>query len=232
MGIETDTSHYLGEFRPLLLDMHMYMLQMRTLAETLPESETAQGIYDIGRHGLRMLDSALYALDVQNLELPLTTVSATAVLYDVCQELRALAQTYGADVSLEVTGRPAAVYSNAEAIRGAVHGLAANMITAMTTETADRRIVLNVQQTRKGGQRIGVFAPALSLPNASVRASTALRSCGRSVLPDVFSHSGTGLVVSQQLTRAIGTHVQAFRHRGIQGAGFYVSVSPQLSLLG
>lgn len=231
MGNQTDTSNYLGELRPLLLDMHMHVLQMRTLAESLPEGETAQHIYEIGRHGLRMLDSALYALDAQNMELPLTTISAAAVLHDVCQELRSIAQTYGAEVSLEVTGRPAAVYSNAEAIHGAIHGLAANMITSITTETTDRRVVLNVQQTRKGTQRIGVFAPSLTLQQSSVRTSKDLRNRGRSVLPGVFSHSGTGLVISQQLAEALGTQVQAFRHRGVHGAGFYVPVSPQMSLL-
>lgn len=233
LGTQTDTiTNDFAKYRPLLLDMQLYILQMRTLAEGLPESEESTSIYQIGRHGLRMLDAALYALDANQTELPLSTMSTTAVAHDVCQELQGLAQRYGAEVVLDVSGHPAAAYSNPQAVHGAMHALAASMIMSLSSDIPDRRVIVSVHQTRQDKQRLGVFVPSLGISQAALSHASDLSTRSRSAAPSLFAHSSTGVVVSQQLTEAIGSRLRAFRRQGVAGAGFYVPVSPQLSFLG
>jgi hypothetical protein len=222
----------LKSISPLLLDLQSHFLQIRALSETSASNpENLNEIQLVSRHALSILDYAMFALDMAQTELPLTTISAAAIARDVTENLRLLAEAYEVDLDLDVTSRLEPVLTNESAAKGALYGLASSLIVSPNSAKKRTRIVIAAQETKPNSQRLGVYSPNLLINPTKIKLSRLLAGKARSAAPTEVHNSGLGLVVSDQLTQALSSKLSRFNHRGNKGIGFYLPMSPQLSML-
>lgn len=224
---------YLNSISPLLFDLQNHFLQIRALAEAKePDPQSIDEIRLLSRHALLILDYAMFAIDAAQTELPLTTISAAAMAKDVAEDLKRLAGAYDVDIDLDVTKQLEPVLTNEAAAKGALYGLASSLIVIPRSSDKKIRIVIAAQETKPNTQRLGVYSPDLKVTPSAVKLSRLLAGKNaRSVAPAEVHHSGLGLMVSDQLSQALGSQLLKFTHRGNKGIGFYVPMSAQLSIL-
>lgn len=234
MGRSKGGSVDIQRYSPLLFELQSHLIRIKTLADTSTKSSIRRsqmvGIERISKHALAVLDYALFAIESRQTALPLSAVSAVAAAEDVMQELWQLARSYDVKLELEATKRLGPVYANEAALRGALHGLTHSAITAQTTQ-AKRKIIISVQGTQPGQQRLGVLAPGLHFSSASVTRARELATKARVSAPNELYGGGLGLLVSDELTRALDSKLTDIRRHGQRGVGFYISTSNQLSLV-
>jgi len=220
---------------PLIYDLQTYFLQVQALSNI---DQAAKSDLDdlniVSRHALRMIDYALVSVDANQLQLPLTNVSASAIANDVTASLLKLAKAYEVDLRVETTKTMEPIYTNEAAAKGILYGLAASLITRAQESSVGKKrpiVVIAAQETTPKTQRLGVYSPHLPIGSGAIKTSTKLERRSRSVSPADFHHSGLGLVVSQQLSNQLGQKLQRFEHRGNRGIGFYAPMSMQLKLV-
>ena len=229
---ESQSVSGLKQISPLLFDVQTRFLQVRALAEASKgDRASLREIELLSKHALATLDYALFAVDHLQAELPLTSVSAAAAAQDVAHELWQLSKTYNVELELDVTKRLEPVYANESALKGALFGLVSSVIIGQQQQGKKRRFVIAAQQTAPKTQRLGVYAKDELISAATLRQVRTLAGRARSAAPAELNNSGLGLVVSDQLTQALGSELQRFTHRSQKGIGFYVPMSAQLSLL-
>ena len=222
----------LQQISPLLHDLQTRFLQVRAIAETSAgDKKSLREIQLLSKHALATLDYALFALDATQTELALTTVSAAAAAQDVAHDLWQLSKTYDVELELDVTKRLEPVFANEAALKGALFGLASSLIIAKKMGGGRSRFVIAAQQTAPKTQRLGVYSPNGMIGPRTVHQVRQLSGRARAVAPSEIHNSGLGLVISDQLTQALGSELQRFVHRGQKGIGFYVPMSAQLSLI-
>lgn len=225
-------SNELIRIAPLLLDLQIYFLQIRALAE--PKNVEEQSLKEIrllSKHALAILDYALFAVDGMQTELAFTTLSAAALAQDVAENLRQLALAYNVDLDLDVTKTLEPVFTNELAAKGVLYGLASSLITASRSSKKRLRLVIAAQETSPSTQRLGIYSPDLIISLRLIKQARMLTGQARSMAPKSLHGSGLGLIVSDQLVVALGSHLKRFVHRGQKGIGFYVPMSTQLSFL-
>ena len=222
----------LKQISPILYDLQTRFLQVRALAEVSKGDKTSlREIQLLSKHALATLDYAMFAVDSLQAELPLTSVSAAAAAQDVAQDLWQLSKTYGVELELDVTRRLEPVYANEAALKGALFGLVSSMIVSVQPTGKKMRFVIAAQQTAPKTQRLGVYSPDGVIGIDAIKQIRTLAGNARSAAPAELHGSGLGLVVSDQLTQALGSELQRFTHRRQKGIGFYVPMSAQLSFL-
>ncbi len=226
------SSNRLQQISPLLFDLQNHFLQVRALAEnSLDDPSALKDIELISKHALIALDYALFAVDAMQNQLALTSVSAAAAASDVAEDLRQLAKAYGVDLKIDISSRLEPVYANEAALKGALFGLATSLITASNPAVKKPKIVIAAQGTTPQLQRLGVYSPNVFMDPSAIKQARKLAGQARFVAPKNLHHTGLGLVVSDQLTLAIGSRLKWFTHRGQKGIGFYIPMSGQLGLL-
>jgi hypothetical protein len=234
LGTLEGGSSNLEGLSPLLFELQNYFIRIKTLSDTsaglLPKRKQITDIERISKHALTVLDYALFALESRQINLPLSAVSAVAAAEDVAHELTQIAKSYDVKLQLETTKRLQPVYANEAALKGALHGLAHSAVTAQTNDQK-RTVILSVQATQPGKQRIGVLAPGLHFTSKTVSKAHNLASHARVTAPNELYAGGLGLVVSDELTKALDTALTTIRRHKQNGVGFYVSTSNQLQLV-
>ncbi len=215
---------------PLLIDLQTRFLQIKTLSEQKSVDNIAE-IELLSKHALATLDYTLFALDAHQLSLPFTTVSAAAVASDVAHELTPLAKAYNVDIQLDAAHALEPVFANEAALRGSLHGLLSSLISARPSDNKPARVIIAAQQTLPTTQRLGVYSSDIIISNLATKQARSLAGQTRSVAPADLHHSGVGLVATDQLLKMFNSSVKSFKHKGMQGLGFYVPLSTQLSLL-
>ena len=222
----------LQRFSPLLYDLQNHFLQVRTLAEMATiDGAALSEIELISKHALIALDYALFAVEAMQTQLPFTSVSAAAAARDVTENLRLLAKAYDVELSLDITKTLEPVYANEAALRGALYSLASSLIINRQTGKKRPKVVVVAQETTPQTQRLGVYSPDIMMPSSALKLARSLAYRARFVAPQDLHHSGLGLIVSDQLTQALGSRLKWFTHRGQRGIGFYVPMSGQLGFL-
>ena len=229
-GGNTDLSGY----SPLLFELQAHLIRIKALADTstkaVPKRAQFVEIEKISKHALSMLDYALFAIETKQTALALSPVSATAAAQDVLQELWQLAKSYDVMLELDVTKRLPPIYAHEAALKGVLHGLVYSAITAQTTEQ-HRTVTISVQGTQPGQQRLGVFAPGVMFTEKSIARAKSLSGRARLAAPSELYAGGLGLLVSDELSRALQTELTTIRRHKHSGVGFYVSTSNQLQLV-
>lgn len=223
----------LTQFSPILYDLQTRFLQVRALAESAAtDKRSVREIQLLSKHALATLDYALFAIDMQQTELPFSTISASAAVQDVAQDLWQLSKTYGVDLEIDVTKRLDPIYANEAAVKGALFGLASTIIASKSPSEKTMRLVIAAQQTAPKTQRLGVYSPTDMIGTQALKQVRSLAaSTARSAIPTDVHDSGLGLVLSDQLAKALGSELQRFTHRKQKGIGFYVPMSAQLSFI-
>lgn len=224
----------LSGYSPLLFELQAHLIRIKALADTntkaVPKRAQFVEIEKISKHALSMLDYALFAIETKQTTLPLSPISATAAAQDVLQELWQLAKSYDVTLELDATKRLQPIYAHEAALKGVLHGLAYSAITAQTTEQ-HRTVTISVQGTQPGQQRLGVFAPGVSFTGKSIERAKAVSGRARLAAPSELYAGGLGLLVSDELSRALHTELTTIRRHKHSGVGFYVSTSNQLQLV-
>jgi C4-dicarboxylate-specific signal transduction histidine kinase len=228
----SNSTNTLERLSPLLLDLQSYFLQIWTLTETGNiKEQSSKEIRLLSKHALIMLDYALFTIDESQAELALTTLSASAAIQDVTENLRSLAASYNVDLDLDITNQLEPIYTNDTAVKGVLYGLISNLITNHQPTDKRLRLVIAAQETSPHIQRLGVYSPDTMVSLSSIRHTRKLVGQAKSVAPLEIHNSGLGLVISDQLTIALGSRLRRFTHRQQKGIGFYVPISTQLSFL-
>ncbi len=234
MGTLEGGMNSLEGLRPLLFELQTHFIRIKTLADTstplITRKTQLTDIERISKHALTVLDYALFAIETKQASLPLHAVSAVAAAEEVASELSQLAKVYDVKLQLEVTRKLQPVFANESAIKGVLHGLAHSAITAQTIDQK-RTVVISVQATQPGKQRLGVVAPGLGFTSKSINRARNLANSARVVAPTELYSGGLGLLVSDELTKALDSALTTIRRHKQSGVGFYVSTSNQLQLV-
>ena len=224
----------LSGYSPLLFELQAHLIRIKVIADTstkyTPRKTQLIEIEKISKNALSMLDYALFAIETRQTALPLSPISATAAAQDVMQELQNLAKSYDVTLELDATKRLQPIYAHESALKGVIHGLAYSAITAQSSEQK-RRVTVSVQGTQPGQQRIGVFAPGITFTGKSIERARAVSGTARVSAPAELYAGGLGLLVSDELSKALHTSLTTVRRHKHSGVGFYVSTSNQLQLV-
>lgn len=174
---------------------------------------------------------ALFAIENQQTELQLTTVSAGAALSDVVYELSPLAKAYGANIKFDASPSLDPIFASETSLKGSVYALVAGLITGINSATKTD-ITVAVQQTKPGVQRIGIYSKELPIsPSLLKKRLGTVNKSSRMSMPSITHRSGLGFAVSRELTERLNTKYHSFEHLESRGVGFYLPESAQLQLL-
>ena len=212
----------------ILYELQQILVQIKNSGE-LTNKDQRLLAYDLSNHGLNMLNYALYAMESTQQQIPFTSVSAAAALYDVTKDIKPLADSYGAKVSFNASSNLEPVYTNEQSLKGSIYGLLAGIISSNLNPTGCD-LTVSVQQTKPFIQRIGVYSKGDLITTKLVRPTKSQRVMHMS-RPDTTHTSGLGFTVSQLLTERIQANFEPFVHKTNKGIGFYLAESKQLSLI-
>ena len=215
---------------PLFLDFQEKFLQIKALSEADGDSEL---IGKISKQGLDILNYVMFAVHSQQTQMELTSVSAAAAAQDVTSELSRLAKAYGVDLRLEASPKLEPVYANSAAIKATLYGLLSGLITTCQVEpkaSSGPKIIVTVQQTGVFRQRIGVYSGDIDISVSHISKANQLLGA-KMPAPKLTSSSGLGFALANHCVSLMGSNLRGFNHRAYQGAGFYVPMSRQLTLV-
>jgi hypothetical protein len=78
---------------------------------------------------------------------------------------------------------------------------------------------------------MGVFAPGINFTGKSIERARTIGVNARVAAPSELYAGGLGLLVSDELSKALHTSLTTIRRHKHSGVGFYVSTSNQLQLV-
>jgi hypothetical protein len=221
-----------GNISLLLYDLQMRFLQIKAISETATENiSTAKDTILLSRNALTLIDYAIFAMNALQTELPLTSISASAMAQDVAQDLFKIAQSYNIEIELDTSKKLEPIYANEAAVKGALFGLASSLIAAHPNNGKKSRFIISAQQTSPSKQRIGVYSSDAFIQKDSIKKIERLSFAARASAPKDMYNSGVGLLISRHLVDALGSELTNFTHKKQKGIGFYLPVSGQLSFL-
>lgn len=206
-------------------------MQIKSCSE-IPGFQNQQIVNNLSKYGLNLLHYALFAIENQQVELPLTSVSAGAAMADVVYELTPLAKAYGATIAFDSSPSLDPVYANETSLKGSVYALVSGLLTGINSSGNNTHITIAVQQTKPKEQRIGIYSNNIPInPSLLKRRLGLLKQSSRMGMPSVTHRSGLGFAVSRELTERLNTKYHSFDHLDNKGVGFYLPESAQLQLL-
>jgi light-regulated signal transduction histidine kinase (bacteriophytochrome) len=212
----------------LLYELQQLLVQIKSCSEVTDEI-SLQNVNHLSKYGLNLLHYALFAIEYQQTELPMTSVSASGAMHDVIYELRPLAKAYGVTVSFDYSSELEPVYANEVMLKGSIYSLASALITGNNNI---KNITIAVQQTKPKVQRIGIYSNDIGINTSFVKKSLSnAKNVNRMYLPKFSHRSGLGFAVSKELADRLNAKFCNFEHIGGKGVGFYLPESAQLSFL-
>jgi hypothetical protein len=224
MQTQTNTTHTAS----LLYELQQLLIQIKTCND-VADTEGQHTVSLLSQHGLQLLHYALFAIESEQTQLNLTSVSAGAAMHDVLHELAPLAKSYGATLEFNASPYLDPVYANETSLRGSVYALLTGMITSSTNGIAPK-ITIAVQQTKPREQRIGVYSHTTPITLSMLKRRAASRTA-RMDMSGMSHRSGLGFMVSELLTTRMEAKFSSFEHNKAPGVGFYLPESAQLQLL-
>jgi len=216
----------------LLYDLQIRFLQIKAIAESNPmDSSVQQNTVLLSKNALMMIDYVAFAINTLQSELPLTSISASALAQDVAHDLYKLAQAYNVEIELDTSKKLEPIYANEAAVKGALFGLASSLISAQQDNSKRTRFVIAAQQTAPNLQRIGVYSADAHIQKESIRKVGHLSQAARASAPKDMHNSAIGLLMSNHLVEALGSELKNFTHKKQKGIGFYLPLSGQLTFI-
>lgn len=214
----------------LLYELQQLLVQIKACSETTGV-DNSKTVNQLSKYGLNLLHYALFAIENQQLAMPLTSISAGAALHDVVYELAPLAKAYGANIEFDASEELEPVHANKTLLKGSVYSLVAALITGVNSPKPVS-ITIAVQGTKPGEQRIGVYSNQLQIKSSLLNSKISkINSTARMKAPTASFRSGLGFAVSSELASRMNTKYSNFEHKNSGGVGFYLPQSTQLKLL-
>ncbi|MDP9129324.1 MAG: hypothetical protein M3N35_02980 [Candidatus Binatota bacterium] len=218
-------------------ELKLPLLQISRLAEQAGPGGAANllTIQSAADSALNLLDN--YALGVrlamEPVPLAVEPVSVSSVLYDVGQQLEALAKSYGVTLELSIAGRYGPVLANRGGLQAALVSLGAALIEALPAqvqESPQLRLRLATHRSRYGIVA-GLYADTKQLSNEALQRGRELQSRSRQPLMNLTHTSGAGVFVADTILRAMRLNLRASRHRRLYGLGTVLQPNHQLQLV-
>ena len=224
MQIQTNTTHT----ATLLYELQQLLIQIKTCND-VADTDGQRTVGMLSQHGLQLLHYALFAIESNQTQIDLTSVSAGAAMHDVLHQLMPLAKSYGATIEFNASPYLEPVYANETSLKGSVYTLLTGLITSSTNGIAPK-ITVAVQQTKPREQRIGVYSHTTPITLSMLKRKASNRT-SRMDASGLSHRSGLGFMVSQLLASRMDTAFASFEHNSAPGVGFYLPESAQLQLL-
>lgn len=182
---------------------------------------------------LKLIDNYTLGVRLSLEQQPIDTesVSVSSVLYDVGQELRGLAKSYGVGLELSIGGKFGPVLVNREGLQAALASLGAALIEALpATESSQLRLQLATHRCRYGIVA-GLYTTTEKLSAETLRRGRRLQSSSRQPIVNLSHTSGAGVFVADTILKAMQLELKVSRHHRLYGLGAVLTPSKQIQLV-
>lgn len=190
-------------------------------------------IQTIADSALKLVDNYVLGvrLALEPAELSGEAVSVSSVLYDVGQQLDALAKSYGVTLELNIGGRYGPVLAHRKGLQAALTSLGAALIEALPTqENPQLKLHLATHRSRYGIVA-GLYADTKQLSNEALQRGRQLQRSSRQPLTSLTHTSGAGVFVADTILRAMRLKLSTSRHHRLYGLGTVMQPNHQTQLI-
>lgn len=183
---------------------------------------------------LRLVDSYVLGMKLTHegqQQLMLEPVTISSVLYDVGQELNALAKFYGVRLELNIAGKFGPVMAHRQGLQAALTSLGASLIEALPAlESPELSLQLATHRCRYGIVA-GLYSDTPMLSANALRLGRKLQGRSRQPLVDVTHSAGAGVFVADAILRAMRLRLRTSRHHNLYGLGAVLQPNHQLAFV-
>ncbi|HET9098193.1 MAG TPA: hypothetical protein VFN51_01095 [Candidatus Saccharimonadales bacterium] len=159
------------------------------------------------------------------------SVSVSSVLYDSCQQLDALAKSYGVGLEIDIAGKFGSVTANRKGLQAALVSLGASLIEALPAlESSQLKLQLATHKTRYGVVA-GVYSDTPQVSAQAIRSGRKLQQNTRQPFIGMSHNSGAGIFVADTLLRSMNLKLMTSRHHKKFGIGTVLQLNNQLQLV-
>lgn len=205
--------------------LKMPLLHIAHRAE-LHDAAALQAIEVTAAQALRLIDTYLFSVQQQTLELE--PVSVSSVLYEAAQTLEPLAQQYGGRLELAVDGKYGPVMAHPRGLIAALVSLGQSLLEADESERP--QLTLSVYR-HKNIIQTGIFSGQAGLSADMLRRALRLYGTVRQPMPTGSSLNGAGVYVAETIFRQMSARLHVARHRNLTGLAAGLLPSAQLQLV-
>lgn len=161
----------------------------------------------------------------------LESISVSSVLYDSCQQLDALAKSYGIGLELDIAGRFGPVTANRQALQAALVSLGASLIEALPAlQSTQLKLQLATHKSRYGIVA-GVYTDTKQISAQAIRSGRKLQHNSRQPLLNMTHKSGAGVFIADSILRSMDLRLMTSRHHRLYGIGTVLKLNNQLQLV-
>lgn len=210
--------------RPLVL-----LAREAELAEITKQKSSFKSIKNTAEHTLKLIDSYLLLAKSEygQLVLPLESVGVGAVIYDVMQDIEYLAKRANVEVNCQINGGN--VMANRSGLKATIFCLS-DMALSAAQEGKRGKLLISTKQVDKN-IRISILSDSMEVKNSDIKRASKHQGKAHRAFNNVSSDSGVRLALAEALSSALGSHLTAAKSKNLQGIGFDLLKSQQLSLV-
>lgn len=197
-------------------------------------SATVVGMGVQASAALTLVDNYLLGLQLLNEQttLALEPVSVSSILVDVTHVLKAFAEQYNVDLTVDIAGKYEPVMAHRLALKAALVSLGFSLVEALASQPqgkSRRSLSLAVHRTQRGIVA-GVYGP-LTLSSTEWQRAKRLHGTAHQPINSLLGTSAAGLFVADALGKAMETNVRVGRFARKTGLAITLLPSQQLQLV-
>lgn len=220
--------------RALAEQLKVPLLQIARGAELGREAADLSSLHDIeytADMALRLVDSYLLSIQLQSLpNLELEPVSLSSILDHAATQLSKLANQYGCDLDISLSGKYEPVMAHRKALEAAYISLGYAFIEAIPPNGHRHSVVFAAHRSNYG-LVAGVYGDQPSWSSDVYRRGQALYGQARQAIPALTPSSGAGLFVADSLLNSVASSLRMARHHNLSGVAATLTPSRQLQLV-
>jgi len=183
---------------------------------------------------LQLLDNYLLGVRLASEEATFAViepVSVSSVLYDVGEQLRPMAASYGVKLDLYVDGKYGPVMAHRRGLQAALVSLGYALVEALpAAELPQLRLQLSAHRCRYGIVA-GLYCDADQVAARTLKYGRQLYGRARQPLGAISHTSSAGVFVADAILHAMQSQLTVSHHRKLHGLGTVLQLSPQLQLV-
>lgn len=197
------------------------------------DAETNRLILDTASSALKLIDNYVLGvrLSLEPAHLNIEAVSVSSVLYDVGEQLHAMACNYDVELELNICGKYGPVVANRQGLQAALVSLGMALIEAMPAmENQQLKLQLATHRSRYGVVA-GVYSSARQVSTQALSLGRKLQYNSRQPLVNLTHTSGAGVFIANNILKAMDLNLTASRHHRLYGLGTVLQSNNQLQLV-